>query len=132
MTTPTATMTATYVVQHPTQGVYVDRPDMPQNAKIEVRVDTADEADALAARFPKYVAAKTTRVTGFNMDPYHMVIIKARLIATGTTGDVNEAGIKRVRRAVAVLDADGIAIEWVGGFRNSYDTREEAAEAIGM
>lgn len=85
---------------------------------------TEDARDAIIALFPKYVGAKATSLTGYDRTAevgrqrwtLPALSIRIKLVANKSNGGVNEAGAKRGRKALEVLSANNVPVE----FKNIY------------
>lgn len=96
----------------------IDNPARAQGFALWGRFNTVEERDAFVARFPRYVGVKKGHVNGLGNVFDASVHIQFR--SNGTTGASNEAGIKRVRKALELAGA-----EWVSPYRNSFATVEQ-------
>lgn len=65
------------------------------------RFDTLAEAEADAARFPKYVKVRAQTVSGIDAQ-WFRTSISGDLAASGVNGGVNETGMKRLLKAVEI------------------------------
>lgn len=107
----------------------------PLYVEITMILPTQQEAVEFAARFPKSLGIKGTRLGGMkdeqgNYYDAGYVAMTARL--TPTKGNArNETGIRRYRRAMALLEQTGIEIQWAAHSAvNKYDSREQFEAAI--
>jgi hypothetical protein len=97
-------------------------------------VPTLEEAQAIAARFPKSRKVIGTTISG-SRDGKHAtwgyVGLRTNLHPDGTTGPANEIGIKRWFAFKRDCERLGIAIQWDSAcFRNAYPSMESFEEAI--
>lgn len=103
----------------------------PLEAKITVDYPTLEDAAEFAARFPKATRVRALPVSSIEGD-YATVEIRANLKSTKAVGEANETGVRRIRKALAVIADAGIAVKYDAPFVNSYPTREAADVAIGL
>lgn len=78
---------------------------------------TREEAETYAAMFPKSVRARVY-VCGGNGVVYYVGIDAHECPGEGTMGAKNEAGTKRIRRAIEILRKNGIAVLHFWGERD--------------
>jgi hypothetical protein len=90
---------------------------------------TNEERDAFVALFPKSVKVVATTLSGLVIDqPY--ATIQVALHADAVNGGVNETGIKRLRKFIAVATANGFELNFKQYFKNSL-TESEYSELVG-
>jgi hypothetical protein len=104
--------------------------ELPQAASVRARVSSLEEAERIAALFPKMIGlrAQTLRLQGGEMVGYLSMNVK--LAVDGVNGGRNETGIKRLARLLAVAEKNGIAVEYAPTCSNSFPTMDEALAAI--
>lgn len=102
---------------------------------------TREDAQAIAAMFPKSLRVKGTTLSTFDHDlrdrtgeyrnfTVGFVAIDVKLTATEVTGSENETGIKRFRSFLKNCEKLGFEVEYKRTFGNSL-TEQEAREVIG-
>jgi len=94
-----------------------------------ITFETTDQVEAFIALFPKSVkviASKHSSPEG--TFPY--AVFGVRLAADAINGGVNETGIKRIRKYVAIATANGYELEHVRCYGNSL-TDEDLDVLIG-
>lgn len=139
-TGPTAIRVSAFC-QRDHDGLHLDRPS---HVQAVMYLDGAEEADALAALFPKGVRIKRSSLGGHEdlgggrVDwdrPWtlHSLNFHAALGANGNNGGVNEAGLKRYRSLVKACEKAGIVVEFeTGRYGNAYGSREAFEQAAGL
>lgn len=128
-------MSASYVSQPRTEG----DPSTPNTYDISTTVATPEEAQAIAATFPKGCKAKATTLSrpidGSYLNGTERVgyiAFQGYLAPNGTTGAVNETAAKRYRQVVKAIANLGHTVEYRTPYGNSYPTQaafEAALEA---
>lgn len=95
---------------------------------------TRAEAEAIAANFPKATGIRIGQISGFAEDGSRLpadtvtMVTRASIKADGNNGGRNETGIKRLKRTLAVIAAQGYGLEY-RVFGNSI-TAERLAEIL--
>lgn len=102
-----------------------------------MHITSLEEAQEIAARFPKSLKVRGTTHTAWVREGAEMrrldggcVIARISLAPNKTTGERNETGIKRYRSIVRHLDRMGIELEWGTMYTTSYATREQFEAAL--
>jgi hypothetical protein len=111
---------------------YLDRP---AGVEFSAKVATREEAEALAALFPKAHLFRVVEVFGIGADykatggiAYYYVYSKTKLAAV-KGNSANETGVKRYRAIMARAAKVGVAVEWQGSI-HGYETRESFEAAL--
>lgn len=128
---------ATFASRYNRGRVEDETPANPQafNLAIEFPADAEAEAAEVAGLFPKSAKVRTTTCSGpipetgaWGVRP--LVTARVSLVSDGTTGAVNETGIRRVRRILAEVERRGWTIEWTARCVNSYPTLGDLLAAV--
>ena len=86
-------------------------PDRLQEVSAYVMFSNEADRNAFVALFPKFVGVKGNYCSGVDFDRRPSASFRVSLSPDGTTGAVNESGLKRVRAFTKVCAANGINIE---------------------
>lgn len=127
MSTPTTFPTFRLVAMHDGR----DTVGAPSGAGLAAVVATKEDAQAIAAMFPKSVRAFGCSLSNSDEGSGH-VSVEVNLKATKVTGSVNEAGIKRLASALRTIERNGGAVEYAAPYTNSYATRDDVRDALGV
>lgn len=102
-------------------------------AKIRAEVETAEQAQDLAAIFPKSVKAigkAAYRLEDMTTRKFGVIEVEAIIKANKNTGEKNEAGIKRLKSAIKAINAAGFDVEYAAKDWNNVLTEAEFLEVI--
>lgn len=91
---------------------------------------TVTDAREFAASLPKSLRAIGYPAGQLDNSVRGGACIQADLRPNGTTGAVNETGIKRYRAAMKALAARGIEVEYRALYTNSFPTRDDFEAAL--
>jgi hypothetical protein len=85
---------------------------------------TVEERDAFIALFPKSVKVVASTLSGYDMETSSswsapIAAWGVRIDADGVNGGVNETGIKRINKFMAVAKASGMNMTWSMNYQNS-------------
>lgn len=83
-----------------------------QHVDVRLTADTREQAEEIAALFPKSVKAKAWTMTHGNGSKSHFVGMWADFISTGATGAKNETSIKRYRSFLRHAEKQGFVVEF--------------------
>lgn len=114
-------------------GVAGNKSGRPAMVRIESdRFDTLDQAQAVAARFPKYLRVYATKM--YSAEPGGQakghIRVRIELAPDGVNDGKNEAGIKRFLKILEKLDRFGHTTEWPPGYVTSYTDLDEFLHAL--
>lgn len=113
----TVTANASYNVNY-VNGAYEHFQDQPRSFAVTAKFETAEEAAAFVARFPKFVGLKLSRNVA------HMSVA---LSDNNVNKGKNEAGIKRIRKFLELAGT----VTWRGQFAiNAYATQSAFESAL--
>lgn len=104
-------------------------PGLPAGYRFHIDTETLEEAQELAARFPKGTKPIPHRV-GTRSGNHGCVSWDGSLRPNGVRGAVNETAIKRYRAMVKAAGALGFEIEVERPYRNCFETRESFEAAL--
>lgn len=105
----------------------------PQLIHVRARVADAETARSVASGFAKSTKVRATTLTLGPREQYAEVgylTFDASLVADGTNGGTNEAGLRRYRSLLRQLTALGHDVEYVVTFANSYATLDAFEAAL--
>jgi hypothetical protein len=102
------------------------------NFSAGITFTTNEERDAFVALFPKSVkvVATTTSAASDPIARQPFATMQVSLHADAVNGGVNETGIKRLRKFIAVATANGFELNFKQYFKNTM-TESEYNELIG-
>ena len=99
-------------------------------AEMSAVFDSDAERDEFLARFPKSVGVKATRVYGYGDEAKAGAKFRVDFRSDGVNGGVNETGIKRFRRFVALAPEAEIYRSVFTELPNRYDSIDEILNAL--
>lgn len=124
-------------VEFRAQAHFIGQPEQPNLVEITTVVPTVEDANQVAAEFPKSLRVGAVRYAGDQWTPgshrsYGFVRFQVFLTANDANGGVNEGGVKRYQSFMRHVERLGYGLVWNPDGRASYQTREafEAAIAI--
>lgn len=94
-------------------------------AEISTRFDTREEADAFAALFAKSTRLHVAPVSAYQKPRTFVVMTRIKLVADGSRGDRNEAGIKRYASILKTAAKHDIEIDFVSSVFATRDDFEQ-------
>ena len=127
--TPALRLSVTAVTEY-VNGDFVPNFDRIQSATVGAQVTDLETAKEIAALFPKMVGLTATTLSGSREGNTGYLHFSVKLAKDGVNGGKNETGIKRLQRLLAVAAKNGLAVEYVANFSNSYPTMDAALAAV--
>jgi hypothetical protein len=109
---------------------YTHHTDQLSHITASARTATVEDAQALAAQFPKSAKVSAVSLGG---DPAHLGIIQfhVNLAPNGNNGGINETGLRRYRTLMRAAAKAGITVEWTAAQAvNSFATQAEFEAAV--
>lgn len=105
-------------------------------ADVYLHVPTAEDALELAARFPKSLRVRATTLSYANAEGQWtrcgLVHLHVSTVANATTGEANEAGVKRLRSFFTHAARQGLRIPYLVDLYSNSLTTEQAADLAGL
>ena len=110
------------------------RPDMPHGAEASAWFATEADRDEILALFPKSLRVKATDLSTWDRDTNESVVLpgfifSVNLTSTGTTGTVNETGIRRLTKFRQIAASTGRLV-YRAGYVNSYPSPDAFDAAV--
>lgn len=92
---------------------------------------TTTEAAEVAATFPKGCKVRVSTLSGVGPDraiTLAFITTDVALISNGSTGEVNETGVRRLRQIIKAIDAKGLTVDWRRTCSNAVGSWAEVLE----
>jgi hypothetical protein len=113
------------------QVIATHHDNAPASVIFLLETETLEQAQELAAQFPKACKVRACAVTG-TRGRWGMADVRISLRSNGVNKGINETGQRRYRAVRRACEKLGITLDYVAPYGNCYATLAEFEAAAGM